>query len=111
MLISLNKTSQLGGNLETSFLSLGYAFSHPLMCSVPPFNAHEHLDNSTNSDSKAKRIPTHTFEWMLTRSTHNNDYKGLRSLRNIELFISKTEIAVNFNKIAGAKEWVNFRHG
>jgi hypothetical protein len=48
---------------------------------------------------------------MLTRSTHNNDYKGLRSLRNIEMSLSQTEVVINFNKITDYKEWTNFRHG
>ena len=48
---------------------------------------------------------------MLTRSTHNNDFKGLRSLRNIEMSLSQTEVVINFNKITDYKEWTNFRHG
>jgi len=90
---------------------MGYTFSHPLLCNVAPYNAHDHEVNSTNSTvPNTKRVPSHTFEWMLTRSTHNNDYKGLRSMRNIEMSLSQTEVVMNFNKISATKDWMNFRH-
>ena len=83
-------------------MSLGFTFSHPLMCNVAPYNVHD-----SNSSTK---FPSHTFEWMVTRSTHNNDLKGLRSMRNIEMSLSQTEVVVNFNKITATKDWMNFRH-
>ncbi len=113
MILTLNKTSQTG-IFETSFLSLGYAFSHPLMCNVAPFNSHDHFDNSSSNNTeapKSKRIPSHSFEWMITRSTHNNDLKGLRSMRNIEMSLSRTEIISNFNKLTIQRDSLNFRHG
>jgi hypothetical protein len=41
---------------------------------------------------------------MLSRSPHNSDLKGLRSMRNIEIGLSETVIAINFAKIGNAKD-------
>ena len=39
---------------------------------------------------------------MLSRSPHNSDLKGLRSMRNIEIGLSETVILVNVDKITNS---------
>ncbi len=46
---------------------------------------------------------------MLLRSPHNSDLKGLRSMRNIEIGLSETVIAINFAKIGNTQDHTNFQ--
>jgi hypothetical protein len=46
MILSLSKDYRYEGKMN-NLLTLGIAFSHPLMCNVAPFNAHEHEGNET----------------------------------------------------------------
>ena len=61
---------------------MGMAISHPLLCNF--------IQNASS----------HKFEIMLSRSVHNSDLKGLRSLRNTELSLSELDIISNIHLVA-----------
>ena len=71
-------------------LTLGIAISHPLLCN---FFGNQTLAKNPNIQDEL------SFEIMISRSPHNSDLKGLRSLRNIETGLSETNLAINFAKI------------
>jgi hypothetical protein len=48
MILSLSKDERDESKMN-NLLTLGIAFSHPLMCNVAPFNAHEHEGNETDA--------------------------------------------------------------
>jgi hypothetical protein len=48
---------------------------------------------------------------MLTRSVHNNDLKGLGSLRNLESSLSELNIAINLNLVNAPQDNLNFLSG
>lgn len=82
----LNDSSQ-SPYFPVSFLSFSLSLSHPLLCLLSPNQLP--LTNDTR----------HLFDLMLTRSTHNNDMKGLRALRNTEMLLSETEIRYGLGKV------------
>jgi hypothetical protein len=48
---------------------------------------------------------------MLTRSVHNNDLKGLGTLRNTEFTLSDLNLAMNLNRLVEGRGHVNFITG
>lgn len=49
------------------------------------------------------------FEFMLSRSPHNSDLKGLRSMRNIEIGLSELLIVYTFGKLGSSHSHTNFK--
>ncbi len=80
-------------------LTLGFAMSHPLLCNF--FGAQLLTNESTPQP--------HMFEFMLTRSPHNSDLKGLRSMRNIEIGLSELLIVNTFGKLGNSHSHTNFK--
>lgn len=52
-----------------------------------------------------------SFELLLYRSVHNNDNKGLGSIRNIDSLLSELNIAGNINIMSTHQQHSNFKHG
>lgn len=75
------------------------ALSHPLLC---------HFLGGLKVN---ETYPLNTFEFLLTRSLHNNDNKGLGSIRNVESTLSQLEIIGNINRIGNIQQHSNFKHG
>jgi hypothetical protein len=48
------------------------------------------------------------FEFMVARSPHNNDFKGLKAIRNIEITLSDLNMAINFNKVTTPQQKYSF---
>lgn len=79
-------------------MALGISLSHPLLCNL--------LGGSKQGEDNSN-----TFEMMLTRSVHNNDLKGLGTLRNTEFTLSELNLAMNLNRLTAGIDHINFVTG
>lgn len=86
-----------GANTDSASMALGISLSHPLLCNL--------LGGSKLADDTYAK---NTFEMMLTRSVHNNDLKGLGTLRNTEFTLSELNLAMNLNRLDGSRDHINF---
>ena len=77
-------------------MALGISLSHPLLCNL--------LGGSKQGEEN-------TFEMMLTRSVHNNDLKGLGTLRNTEFTLSELNLAMNLNRLTAGLDHIIFVTG
>lgn len=86
LILNLNGKNS-NANEESSSVTLGFALSHPLLCHI--LGGYPAADDSSAMN---------TFEFMLSRSVHNNDLKGLKALRNTESGLSELNLAINMNR-------------
>jgi hypothetical protein len=95
LIVTLNGTNQHPLTEAPALITFGFALSHPLLCN---FFGAQNLSNVSITQP-------HIFEFMLSRSPHNSDLKGLRSMRNIEIGLV-VSVAVRACKYSSTVEYL-----